>query len=97
MCILCTSTGCERKRIELDRNLVNPQNQIIDQDDKEDIGVKQSSYSQSLTHSAHDSAESMATPPDSDLYIREREENEGHARAYHSEREKIDDPVFSES
>ena len=65
----------------------------------EEIGVKQSSYSRSLTHSAYDSAESIATPPDSDLedeqmlasplYIREREENEGQARAYHSKRESL--------
>ena len=56
------------KRIELNRNLVNPRNQIIDdQDDIEEIGVKPLSYSQSLTHSAYDSAESIATPPDSDL------------------------------
>ena len=91
------------KRIELNRNLVNPQNQIIDdQDDIEEIGVKPLSYSQSLTHSAYDSAESIATPPDSDLeneqsrkmlvtplYTRERKENEGKAGAYHSERESL--------
>ena len=66
----------------------------------EEICVKLSSYSQSLTHSSYDSAESIA--PDSDLedeqirkmlasplYIRERKENEGQARAYHSKREKI--------
>ena len=66
----------------------------------EEIGVSLSSYTQSLTHSAYDSAESIA--PDSDLedeqirkmlasplYIRERKENEGQARAYHSKREKI--------
>ena len=77
------------------RILVNPQNQIIDeQDNIEEIGFKPLSYSQSLIHSAYDSAESIATPPDSDLedeqlrkmlasplYIREREESEGQARA----------------
>ena len=60
------------------------------------------SYSQSLVHSAHDSADSIATPPDSDLederlrkmlasplYIQEREEDEGQVRAYHSERESL--------
>ena len=87
------------KRIELNRILVKPQNQIIDdQDDIEKIGVKQLSCSQSV----YDSAESSATPPDSDLedeqlrkmlasllYIRERKENEGQARAYHSERESL--------
>ena len=64
--------------------------------------VKPLSYSQSLVNSAYDSAESIATPPDSDLedeqlrkllasslYLREREENEGQARAYHSERESL--------
>ena len=83
--------------------LVNPQNQIIDdQDDTEEIGVKPLSYSQSLVHSAYDSAESIATPPDSDfedehlpkmlaspLYNQEREENEGEARANDSEREGL--------
>ena len=66
----CTAgwSGNEPKRIELDRNLVNPQNQIIDDlDDMEEIGVKQSSYSQSLINSDYDSAGSIATPPDSDL------------------------------
>ena len=98
-----SSTGCEPNSIELDRNLVNPQNRIIDdQNDLEEIGVKPLSYSQSLTHSAYDSAESIATTPDSDLEdeqlhrmlasplkIREREENEGQARAYPSERESL--------
>ena len=61
-------TGYEPKRIELNRILVNPQNQIIDdQDGIEEIGVKPLSYSQSLIHSAYDSLESIATPPDSDL------------------------------
>ena len=63
-----------------------------DQDDIEEIGVKP----------AYDSAESITTPPDSDLedeqllemlvsplYLREREENEGQARACHSERESL--------
>ena len=66
------------------------------------IGVKQLSYSQSLLHSVYDSAESIATPPDSDLedeqlrkvlasplYFREREENERQTQAYHSERESL--------
>ena len=87
----------------LNRILVNPRNQIIDdQDDVEKIGVKPLSCSHSLIHSAYDSAESIATPPDSDLedeqlrtmlasplYIREREENEGQARACHSDRESL--------
>ena len=38
---------------------------IDDQDDLEGIGVKLLSYNQSLAHSAYDSAESIATPPDS--------------------------------
>ena len=94
-----SQTGCEPKRIELNRILVNPQNQIIDdQDDIEEIGVKPLSYSESLIHSAYD----IATPPDSNLedeqlrqmlasplYKRKREENEGQARAYHSERESL--------
>ena len=59
-------------------------------------------YSQSLIHSAYDPAESIATPPNSDLedeqvrkmlasplYIQEREENEGQARDYHSARESL--------
>ena len=93
-----SSTGYEPNRIELNRDLVNPQNQIIDdQDDIEEFGVKPLFYSQSLTHSAYDSAEGIATPPDLDLedeqlrkmlasplYLREREENEGQARAHHS-------------
>ena len=61
-------TGYEPKRIELNRTLFNLSNQDIDdQDDIEEIGVKPLSYSQSLIHSAYDSAESIATPPDSDL------------------------------
>ena len=97
-----SSTRFEPKRIELNGILVKPLNQTIDQDDIEEIGVKPMSYSQSLVHSAYDSAESIATPPDSDfedeqlskmlasqLYIRERWEKEGQARAYHSERESL--------
>ena len=71
---------------------MNPQNRTTgDQDDIEEIGVKPLSCSQSLVHSAYDSAESIATPPVSDLederlrkmlasplYIQEREEDEGH-------------------
>ena len=63
-----------------------------DQDDIEEIGVKQLFYSQSLIHAACDSAESIATPPDSDFedeqlrkMMASPEENEGQARAYHSE------------
>ena len=44
-------------------------------------------YIQSLIHSAYDSAESIATPPDSGL--EDEEENEGQTRAYHSERESL--------
>ena len=56
-----SSTDYEPKRIELNRILVNPQNQIIDdQDDIEEIGFKPLSYSQTLTHSAYDSAEGIA-------------------------------------
>ena len=98
-----SSTGYQPKRIELNRILVNPQNQIIDdQDDIEEIGVKPLTYSKSLIHSAYDSAQGIATSPDSDLDDeqlrkmlaspldrREREENEGQARAYHSERESL--------
>ena len=64
--------------------------------------MKPLSYSQSLIQSACDSSEIIATPPDSDLEdeqlrkmpaspmkIREREENEGQARAYHSERASL--------
>ena len=58
--------GYEPKRIELNRTLFNLCNQEIDdQDDIEEIGVKPMSYSQSLIHSAYGSAESIATPPDS--------------------------------
>ena len=98
-----SSTGYEPERIELNRILVNPQNQIIvDQDDIEALGVKPLSHSQSLIHSAYDSAESIATPPDSDLedeqlrkmlaslvFFQERKENEGQTRAYYSERESL--------
>ena len=74
---------------KLQANFVfHPQNQTIDdQDDSEEIGVKPLSYSQSLIHSGYDSAESIATPSDSDLedeqlcmmpasalYIQERQE-----------------------
>ena len=100
---LLVSTGYEPKRIELNRILVKPQNHIIDdQDDLEEIGVKPLSYSQSLAHSAYDSAESIATLPDLDLEdeqlrkmlasplcIRERGENEGQARACHCGRESL--------
>ena len=81
----------------LNRILVKPLNQIIDdQDDREEIGVKPLFYSQS----AYDSAGSIATPPDSDLedeqlrkmlasplYIQQRDE--GQTRASHSERESL--------
>ena len=71
---------------------------IDDQDDIEEIGVKPLFYSQS----AYDSAGSIATPPDSDLEdeqlrqmlssplkLQEWKENEGQARAYHSERQSL--------
>ena len=87
----------------MDRALQNSgrttKSDIDDQDDIEELGVKKLSCSQSLVHSAYDSAESIATPPDSDLddeqlrkmpasplCIWEREENAGQARPYHSER-----------
>ena len=87
------------KGIELNRILVKPQNQITDdQDGIEEPCVKKLSYSLSV----YDSAESTATPPDSDLedeqlrkllasplHRREREENEGQPRAYHPERESL--------
>ena len=61
-------TGYEPKRIELNRTLFNLSNQEIDDhDDIGEIGVKPMLYSQSLIHSAYDSAESIATTPDSDL------------------------------
>ena len=86
-----SSTGYEPKTIELDRILVNPENQIIDdQDNIQEIGVKPLSNSQSLTHSAYDSAdEQLRKMLASPLYIREREGNEGQARAYHCERESL--------
>ena len=47
-----TRSRYEPKRIELNKNLDNLQNQKIDdQDDMEDIGVEKMSYSQSLVHS----------------------------------------------
>ena len=50
-------TGYEPKSIELNRTLLNQSHQEIDdQDDFEEIGVKPMSYSQSLIHSAYDSA-----------------------------------------
>ena len=61
-------TGDEPKRVELNRTLFNLSNQEIDdQDDIEETDFKPMSFSQSLIHSAYDSAESIATPPDSDL------------------------------
>ena len=91
------------KRIELNRILVKSQNQKIDdQDDIEEIGAIPLSYSQSLIHLAYDSAQSITTPPGSDLedeqlrkmlasplYVHEREENEGQTRACHSRRESL--------
>ena len=63
-----SSTGYEPKRIELNRIRVNPQNQKTDdQDDIEEVGVKPLTCSQSLTLSAFDSTESVATPPRLDL------------------------------
>ena len=57
-----------QKRIELNRTLFNLSNQEIDdQDDIKEIGVKPMFCSESLIHSANDSAESIATPPDLDL------------------------------
>ena len=98
---LHSSTGCEPKRIELNRILVNPQNQTIDdQDDIEEIGVKPLSHSQSLIHSADDSAESIATPHDSDFEdeqlrkmlaspLRNERKMKDKTRAYHSKRESL--------
>ena len=98
-----SSTGYEPKKDRAQQDSGQTQHQIIDdQDDIEETGVKQLSCSESLVHSACDSAESIATPPDSDLEdeqlrkmlstplkIREREENEGQTQAYHSERESL--------
>ena len=92
-----SSKGHEPKSIELNRILVNPQNQIIDDhDDIEEVGVK------SLIHSVYDSAESIATQPESELedeqlrkmrasrlHFQETDENEGQTQAYHSERESL--------
>ena len=65
-------------------------------------GIQANVEKLSYIQSQCDSAESIATPPDSDLedeqlrkmlasplYVREREENEGQARAYHPERESL--------
>ena len=99
-------TGYEPKRIELNWTLFNLSNQeIVDQDDIEDIGGNPLSCSRSLIHSAFDSAESIATPPDPDL---EDEQfrlmlasslytevsgklwaNAQRAQAYHSRRESL--------
>ena len=65
---LQSSKRYEPNSIELNRILVDPSNPIIDDhEDIEEIGVKPLFCSQSLIHSADDSAESIATPPDSDL------------------------------
>ena len=48
--------------------LVKHENPIRDdENDIEEIGFKKLAYSQSLVHSAYDSAESIATPLDSDV------------------------------
>ena len=62
-------TGYEPRRVELNRTPVQPikSGNFDDQDDVGEIGVKPLSYSQSLIHSAYDSAESIAIPPDSEL------------------------------
>ena len=61
-------TGHEPKRIELNRTPFSLSNHVLDDyEDIEEIGIKPLSYSQSLIHSAYDSAESIAAPPDSDL------------------------------
>ena len=61
-----SSTGYEPKKGSSSTGFW--QNQTIDdQDDTEEIGVQPLSCSQSLTHSGYDTAESIATPPDSDL------------------------------
>ena len=53
-----SSTGFDPKRIQLNRILVNPQNQIIDdQDDIEEIDVKPVSYSQSQIRNIHEMGE----------------------------------------
>ena len=95
-----SSTGYEPKRTEL--NWILLQNQIIDdQDDIEEIGVKPLSYSQSLIHSAYDSAEALRRRPTrtskTNNYVRcwlhhciiRNDKNEGQIRAYHSERESL--------
>ena len=75
-----------------------------DTDEFGKVGAEMS-YIQSQMHSDYGSADRIA---DSDLedrevrkmlasplYMREREQNEGQARAHHSERRKLDDPFFS--
>ena len=93
-------TGHEPKKIELDKNLINPQNSMIDEQDfMEEIRVEQFAAAP-MNDSAYDSAESIA--PDSDfddeqirkmlaspLYIRDREEGDGQSQAYHSGRKSL--------
>ena len=100
-------SDCAPMQVSCNRILVKPQNQRMNgQDDTEEIGVKQLSYSQS----AYDSAGSIATPPNSDhedeqlrtmlaspLHTRKREENEGKHELLSLWTINLDGPVFSES
>ena len=88
-----SSTGYEPKRIVLNRILVNPQNQIIDdQYYIEEIGAKPFSYSHSLIHSAYDSAEGIATPPNSDLEDKQPRNKLLHHCIYGNDRKMKDKP-----
>ena len=99
-----SSTGYDPNRIELNRILVNPQNQMTDgPDDIEKFGVKPLSYSQSLSHlSLRFGRKQCDAAPTRTLkksnYVRcwlhnrkdgNERKNEGQARACHSERESL--------
>ena len=100
--VLLRNSTSQVKKAQEDRAQENSgqttNQKIDDQDDIEEIGVKPLFYCQS----AYDSAGSIATPPDSDLEdeqlrqmlssplkLQEWKENEGQARAYHSERQSL--------
>ena len=96
-------TGYEPNGIVDNQIVDNQENRHLTEDDQiiEDR-VKSLSYNQSFLPSTHDSAESIATPPESDfddeqlrallaspLYLQERGASAERSQGYHSERESL--------
>ena len=98
-------TGHETNRIVDNQIVANQENRHLTEDDQitelEDR-VKSLSYNQSFLPSTHDSAESIATPPESDfddeqlrallaspLYLQERGASAERSQVYRSERESL--------